>query len=110
MCRPKGRRYVTCFCPYFTTEGLLPQAWDDARRVGGTDARKLVSRMRDHGLARGRAVSGLVGGSRDTSGPGDRASRVREISVTVPRESMPGTPSRTGNRPRCGPEHESRSS
>ena len=34
--------WVKYFCPYFTTEGLLRQAWDDARRVGGADARKLV--------------------------------------------------------------------
>ncbi len=34
--------WVQYFCPYFTTEGLLRQAWDDARRVGGTDGRKLV--------------------------------------------------------------------
>jgi hypothetical protein len=35
-------RWVKYFCPYFTTEGLLRQAWDDARRVSGTDGRKLV--------------------------------------------------------------------
>ena len=35
-------RWVKYFCPYFTTEGLLRQAWDDARRVGGADGRKLV--------------------------------------------------------------------
>jgi len=34
--------WVKYFCPYFTTEGLLRQAWDDARRVGGADSRKLV--------------------------------------------------------------------
>ncbi len=34
--------WVQHFCPYFTTEGLLRQAWDDARRVGGADGRKLV--------------------------------------------------------------------
>ncbi len=34
--------WVKYFCPYFTTEGLLRQAWDDARRVGGGDGRKLV--------------------------------------------------------------------
>ena len=34
--------WVKYFCPYFTTEGLLRQAWDDARRVGGADGRKLV--------------------------------------------------------------------
>jgi len=34
--------WVKYFCPYFTTEGLLRQAWDDARRVGGADAGKLV--------------------------------------------------------------------
>ncbi len=34
--------WVQYFCPYFTTEGLLRQAWDDARRVGGADGRKLV--------------------------------------------------------------------
>ena len=34
--------WVKYFCPYFTTEGLLRQAWDDARRVGGAEARKLV--------------------------------------------------------------------
>jgi len=34
--------WVKYFCPYFTTEGLLRQAWDDARRVSGADARKLV--------------------------------------------------------------------
>ena len=35
-------RWVKYFCPYFTTEGLLRQAWDDARRVAGADGRKLV--------------------------------------------------------------------
>jgi hypothetical protein len=35
-------RWVKCFCPYFTTEGLLRQAWDDARRVSGAEGRKLV--------------------------------------------------------------------
>ncbi len=34
--------WVQYFCPYFTTKGLLRQAWDDARRVGGADGRKLV--------------------------------------------------------------------
>ncbi len=34
--------WVQYFCPYFTTEGLLRQAWDDARRVGGAEGRKLV--------------------------------------------------------------------
>jgi len=34
--------WVQYFCPYFTTEGLLRQAWDDARRVGGADGRKLA--------------------------------------------------------------------
>ncbi len=34
--------WVQYFCPYFTTEGLLRQAWDDARRVNGADGRKLV--------------------------------------------------------------------
>ena len=34
--------WVQYFCPYFTTEGLLRQAWDDTRRVGGADGRKLV--------------------------------------------------------------------
>jgi len=34
--------WVKYFCPYFTTEGLLRQAWDDARRVGGADAGRLV--------------------------------------------------------------------
>jgi hypothetical protein len=34
--------WVKYFCPYFTTEGQLRQAWDDARRVGGADARKLM--------------------------------------------------------------------
>lgn len=34
--------WVKYFCPYFTTEGLLRQAWDDARRVGDAEARKLV--------------------------------------------------------------------
>jgi len=35
-------RWVKCFCPYFTTEGLLRQAWDDARRVSVADGRKLA--------------------------------------------------------------------
>ncbi len=34
--------WVQYFCPYFTTEGLLRQAWDDARRSGGADGRRLV--------------------------------------------------------------------
>ncbi len=34
--------WVQYFCPYFTTEGLLRQAWDDARRVNGADGQKLV--------------------------------------------------------------------
>jgi len=34
--------WVKYFCPYFTTEGLLRQAWDDARRIGGAEGRKLV--------------------------------------------------------------------
>jgi len=34
--------WVQYFCLYFTTEGLLRQAWDDARRVSGADGRKLV--------------------------------------------------------------------
>ncbi len=41
-CNGDPDHWVKYFCPYFTTEGLLRQAWDDARRVGGTDARKLV--------------------------------------------------------------------
>ncbi len=79
--------WVQYFCPYFTTEGLLRQAWDDARRVGGADGRKLVRIV-----TAWRVEGQYLVWSAEVETPFGLA--------TTRGESMPRIRSRTGKRPR----------